>query len=483
MTCRDLQKIHDYLWEIPKTFRRDMQVPARVYADEKLLKDIFRDESLTQLVNLTTLRGIQKYSIVMPDAHEGYGSPIGGVFATDPNEDGIISPGATGYDISCGVRLLTSSLYFDDVKDRLENLGAQLQRDVPSGVGKGGPYKLKDSDLDKVLLKGAEQLVESGYGEKGDLAHQESNGTLEGGDPSLISSHAKNRGRDQLGTIGAGNHFIEVQRVDEIYDEEVAKAFGLAHNQVCIMIHTGSRGFGHQVATDYITLMMRAMPRYEIKLPDRELACAPFTSPEGQRYFKAMKCGANFAMANRQMITHLIRGAWNRVFGDAGGRLTVFYDVVHNLVKLETHEVEEGKPVRELVVHRKGATRSFGPGHPDLPDAYRAIGQPVLIPGSMGTSSHVLVGSEKGMRETFGSSCHGAGRTMSRHAALKVVRGEKLKEELESQGIVVRGGSWRGLAEEAPVAYKNVDNVVDVVHNAGIAKKVARLKPLAVVKG
>ena len=483
MTFNDLKKIHDYLWEIPKSFRKDMQVPARIYADKKMLKDIFRDESMAQLVNMTTLPGIRKYAIVMPDVHEGYGAPIGGVFATDPEEDGIISPGACGYDISCGVRLLKSNLSVEDVKNKLEDFATQLQRDVPSGVGRGGPLRLKDPDLDKVLLGGAQQLVESGYGEQDDLGHQESNGVLEGGDPSLISSHAKNRGRDQLGTLGAGNHFVEVQRVDEIYDLEVAKSFGLSKDQVCIMVHTGSRGFGHQVATDYIRLMMQVMPKYGIKLPDRELACAPFNSPEGQRYFKAMKCGANFAMANRQMITHFVRGAWKKVMGENGGSLSVLYDVVHNLVKLEEYEIEEGKKPVRLVVHRKGATRSFGPNHPEVPEAYREVGQPVLIPGSMGTSSHVLVGSEQGMKEAFGSSCHGAGRTMSRHAALKVVRGETLKKDLEAQGIVVRGGSWRGLAEEAPIAYKDVDSVVNVVHNAGIAKKVARLKPLAVVKG
>lgn len=483
MKKEDVVKLHDYLWEIPRSFRKDMRVPARMYADATMLPDIFRDESITQLVNLTTLRGIRKYSIVMPDVHEGYGSPIGGVFATDPEQDGVISPGACGYDISCGVRLLKSDLEFDAIKDRLENLGIQLQRDVPSGVGRGGPVKLKDTDLDKVLLDGARRLVGEGYGTEDDLARQESNGRLEGGDPSLISSHAKNRGRDQLGTIGAGNHFVEVQRVDEVYDEGIAKEFGISREQVCIMVHTGSRGFGHQVATDYIRLMMHAMPKYGISLPDRELACAPFNSPEGQKYFKAMKCGANFAMANRQLITHFVRGAWKTVLGEAGGALTVLYDVVHNLVKLEEHEVEEGKGLMRLVVHRKGATRSFGPGHSEVPEAYRTVGQPVLIPGSMGTSSYVLVGSDKGMKETFGSSCHGAGRRMSRHAALRAVKGEELKRDLEAKGIVVRGGSWRGLAEEAPIAYKDVDRVVDVVDRAGIAKKVARLRPIVVIKG
>lgn len=482
MELKDLKKIHTYLWEVPTTFRKDMRVPARIYADEKIIEDTFRDESLTQLINLTTLPGIRKYAIAMPDVHEGYGSPIGGVFATDPEEGGIISPGACGYDISCGVRLLTSSLWTKDIQNKLEDLADQLQRDVPSGVGRGGPVRLKDPDLDKVLLGGARRLVESGFGERDDLEHQESNGALEGGDPELISSHAKNRGRDQLGTLGAGNHFVEVQRVDEIYDEEAANVFRLSQDQVCIMIHTGSRGFGHQVATDYIRLMMKVMPKYKIKLPDPELASAPFNSKEGQQYFKAMKCGANFSMANRQMLTYFIRRAWEKIFGSDGGKLSVFYDVVHNIVTLEEYEIEEVRGPIKLVVHRKGATRSFGPNHPEVPTIYRSVGQPVLIPGSMGTASHVLVGSEKSMKETFGSSCHGAGRTMSRHAALKAVRGEKLKQELEAQGIRVRSGSWRGLAEEAPIAYKDVDNVVEVVHQAGIAKKVARLVPLAVIK-
>ncbi len=482
MQKNELKKIHDYLWEIPKSFRKDMQVPARIYADEKLLDEMLRDKSLEQIVNVATLRGIQKYAFAMPDAHEGYGFPVGGVAATKL-PDGIISPGGIGYDINCGVRVLKSALTYNDIRPYLEKLGDALQQSVPSGVGQGGPLKLDEKSLDKVLLDGAKELLRSGYGEPDDIAHTESNGNLEGGDPERVSSHAKNRGKDQLGTLGAGNHFVEVQRVETIYDRGVAEAFGLFENQVVIMIHTGSRGFGHQVATDYIRIMMHAMPKYDIRLPDRELACAPFNSKEGQNYFKAMTCGANFAWANRQMITHFIRGAWKKVLGEKGGTISVLYDVAHNLAKIEEHEIESGKPLVRVCVHRKGATRAFGPGNPEVLEAYRAVGQPVLIPGSMGTSSYILVGSKAGMQETFGTVCHGAGRRMSRHAALKVVRGEVLKLELEEKGIVVRGGSWRGLAEEAPLAYKDVDRVVDIVEKAKIAKKVARLVPLAVVKG
>jgi len=483
MRKEDLVKINDYLWEIPGSFRKDMLVPARIYADEGLLEEIFRDKSLDQIVNVATLRGIQKYALAMPDAHEGYGFPVGGVAATKL-PDGVISPGGIGYDINCGVRVLKSKLSFSEIRPYLEEVGNELQKSVPSGVGQGGPLTFNNKSLDQVLRGGAKYLIEAaGYGESDDAVHIEANGALEGGDPALVSSHAKNRGRDQLGTIGAGNHFVEVQRVETIYDKGVADVFGLFENQIAVMVHTGSRGFGHQVATDYIRVMMKEMPTYGIRIPDRELACAPFNSPEGQKYFKAMTCAANFAWANRQMITHFIRGAWGRVFGKDGGTLHVFYDVAHNLAKIEEHEVETGKPPVSVCVHRKGATRAFGPGHPEVLEAYRNVGQPVLIPGSMGTSSHILAGALPGMKETFGTVCHGAGRRMSRHAAARAIRGEDLKRDLEAKGIVVRGGSWRGLAEEAPLAYKDVDRVVDVVDRAGIAKKVARLKPLVVVKG
>lgn len=466
MKIEDFKKISDLIWEIPQSFRKDMRVPSRVYASEKMLQAIFRDRSLNQLVNIATLPGIQKYALAMPDVHEGYGAPIGGVFGI-LHPEGIISPGAIGYDINCGVRVLKSDKTFEETRNHLEKLADEINKEVPFGVGRSGRFKLSDKDLNQVLVKGVGRLIENGYGKEEDLKFIESQGELKTADSSKVSSHAKNRGRDQLGTMGAGNHFVEAERVDEIFDEKAAKVLGLFKNQILIQIHTGSRGLGHQVATDYIKIMLRAMPKYGIHLPDRELAGNPFSSKEGQNYFQAMSCAANFAWANRQLVTWEVRKAWETVFGK-NNNLKVVYDVAHNLAKIEDHKVNS--EVRKVIVHRKGATRAFP-------------GQPVLIPGSMGTASYILIGQEKAMEETFGSSCHGAGRTMSRHAALRQVKGEQLKKELEAKGIVVRGGSWRGLAEEAPVAYKDVDSVVDVVHQVGIAKKIARLKPVAVIKG
>lgn len=475
MQKTDLKKINDYLWEIPLGFRSDMKVPARIYASEKILEGIFRDRSLEQLLNVAALPGIVDRAIVMPDAHEGYGFPIGGVAAMKI-PDGLISPGGVGYDINCGVRLLRLNLSYRQIKGDLGHLTSQIQCDVPSGVGRGGREIFRGPDMDKIIEGGARRAVELGFGEDDDLKHCESGGFLEGADASKVSGKAKARGADQVGTIGAGNHFIEIQRVETIFDEAAARSFGLSRDGITVMIHTGSRGLGHQIATEYIQLMMRAMIKYKIDLPDRELAAASFNSPEGQDYFSAMKCGANFAWANRQRIAHLVRGSFKEILGD-GAALKIIYDVAHNIAKVEKYDG------RELLVHRKGATRAFGPNHPELPAAYRDLGQPVIIPGSMGTASYVLLGTEQSMKEAFGSSCHGAGRTMSRHAALRKVRGEALKEELESRGIEVRGGSWRGLAEEAPVAYKDIDAVVETVVGAGIARKVARLVPVGVVKG
>jgi tRNA-splicing ligase RtcB (3'-phosphate/5'-hydroxy nucleic acid ligase) len=449
-------KLNDWLWEVPPTGA--MRVPARLYATEKLLEGISHDRSLGQLMNVATLPGIYKYALAMPDAHEGYGFPIGGVAAT-LLPDGVISPGGIGYDINCGVRLLRSTLTFQELKPHLQKLAAALNSAVPSGVGKGGRLKLSNSDLDKVLQSGARWAVENGYGGQDDLNNIESNGSLKEADPSLVSSHAKERGRDQVGTMGAGNHFVEIDRVAEIYDQE----FGLFPDQVLVMIHTGSRGLGHQVATDYIRTMIKALGKYKISLPDSELACAPFSSPEGSDYFQAMSAAANFAWANRQLIAWDVAQAWQRVLGASGGQLSTLYDVAHNIAKVEEHDG------RRVLVHRKGATRAFP-------------GQPVIIPGSMGTASYVLIGPEK-MNEAFGSTCHGAGRRLSRHAALKEVDGRELLASLEAQGIAVQTGSLRGLAEEAPRAYKDVDEVVDVVERAGLAGKVARLVPLAVVKG
>lgn len=457
-----------------------MRVSARVYATEKMLEDILSDRSLNQLVNVATLPGIQKYAIAMPDIHEGYGFPIGGVAAMDL-EGGVISPGGIGYDINCGVRLLKSQMHFKDVEPYLERLARQLYQEIPSGVGRGGRLRLNMQELDEVLKNGARWAVGRGYGEKGDAHFLESFGSLEDADPGNVSSHAKERGRDQLGTMGAGNHFVEVDRIEEIFDEKVAKAFGLFKGQVVVLIHTGSRGLGHQVATDHIRIMLGAMSKYDISLPDRELACAPFSSPEGQAYFSAMAAAANFAWANRQMISHEVRKVWADILGDAGGNLSVLYDVAHNIAKIEEHFID-GKH-KKVIMHRKGATRAFGPGHGDIVEEYREVGQPVLIPGSMGSESFVLAGTSESMKEAFGSSCHGAGRLMSRHQAKAEISGSELRQELEQEGIHIQTGSISGLAEEAPLAYKDVREVVDVVHGAGIAKKIARLKPVSVIKG
>jgi len=457
-----------------------MRVPARIYASEELLEQILHDRSLEQLINVATLPGIQQAAIVMPDVHEGYGFPIGGIAAMDIDE-GVISPGGIGYDINCGVRLLVSELRLDEVQPRLEQLAKAIYKAVPSGVGRGGQFKLSVRELDRVLERGVQWALAEGYAEEEDLDFIESRGSLADADADAVSREAKERGRDQLGTMGAGNHFVEVDYVDKIFDDSIAQVLGLSRHQVVVLIHTGSRGLGHQVATDYIRVMLSVLSRYGIQLPDRELACAPFRSQEGQRYFRAMCAAANFAWTNRQLITWEIRQAWKEVFGAAGGRLRVLYDVAHNIAKVEQHTINGES--RRVLVHRKGATRAFPPGHPETPAVYRHVGQPVLIPGSMGTASYVLVGAQGSMEQTFGSTCHGAGRQMSRHAAKRQVNADELRRELRQRGIVVQAGSVRGLVEEAPVAYKDVDTVVRVVHTAGIARMVVRLRPIAVIKG
>ena len=475
----DIRKIEDYLWEIPKSFRNNMQVPAWILANEVLLDDIMEDRSLNQLVNVACLPGIKKASLVMPDVHEGYGFPIGGVAATSyPN--GAISPGGIGYDINCGVRLLVSQLHIEDIKDQLENLVNELNREIPTGLGKGGKIRLTQKEIDNVLAIGAEWAVEHGYGTLEDLEYIESKGKLADAVPKAVSAMAKNRGHDQLGTIGSGNHFVEVSYVSEVFDDSIAKTYGLKKGQVTVMIHTGSRGLGHQVATDYIRLMMTVMAKYGIKMPDRELACVPFDSPEGQDYFKAMCAAANYAWCNRQLITWEARNAWATIFGRKNSSLKLVYDVAHNIAKIETHSID--KELQKVIVHRKGATRAFGPGFDELPQHYLEIGQPVIIPGSMGTFSYVLAGTSKSHELTFGSCCHGAGRNLSRTAAKKVVNAPILKKELQEIGILVEG-SYRGIAEEAPIAYKDIELVVDTVTSSGIAKKVAKLRPAAVIKG
>ncbi len=482
MKRSDFKQITPYVHEIPATFRADMRVPARFYADGELLEAALGDKSLDQLVNTATLPGIVKYALAMPDIHQGYGFPIGGVIATEL-PDGVISPGGVGYDINCGVRLLATHLHRDDVAPHLDRLASALQVNCPSGVGRGGSVRLKRQDLDRLMEQGADWALKNGYATKMDLERTEENGRLPHADASKVSERAKKRGLDQIGTLGAGNHFIEVDVVDEIFYDEAAQRMGLFPGQIVVQIHCGSRGFGHQICTDYVKRFQKSVHQYGIKLPDRELVCAPLSSPEGQDYQAAMHAAANYAFVNRQVLTHLIRQSFAQVLVGTGLRDTVYqiYDIAHNMAKIEEHEVDGRK--RKLCVHRKGATRAFGPGSAVLPDAYRDIGQPVLVPGSMGTASWVLVGTEKSMAQSFGSTCHGAGRTMSRSQAKRTIRGDELREELEAEGIHVRAGSLPGLAEEAPSAYKDVDKVIEVVHGAGIARKVARIVPVAVVKG
>jgi len=479
---QDLQQINRFEWEIPKSYREDMRVPVRIFATRQLLEQIKDDKSLEQATNAATLPGLVGRVVVMPDVHQGYGFPIGGVAATRLPH-GVISPGAIGYDINCGVRLLASQIEFEAVKKDLSDLADSLNRLCPSGVGKKGHLRLKIGELEKVCKDGSRWTLQHGYATEADLRRTEENGCLEGGDPTKISKRAKERGRPQLGTLGAGNHFIEVDVVDQIFHQDAAQVMGLIEGYLVVMIHCGSRGFGHQICTDYVREFQAAVKRYGIRLPDRELVCSPLDSPEGQAYLGSMRGAANYAFANRQVLAHFARQAFEETLAGKvpNWHLHQVYDIAHNMGKIETHEVD-GKPI-EVCIHRKGATRAFGPGFQGLPQEYRSIGQPVLVPGSMGTASWVLVGTAESMKRSFGSSCHGAGRTMSRSKAKKMVWGEDLRKELQAQGIHIRAGSMAGLAEEAPQAYKDVDAVVETVAGAGIARKVARLRPVAVIKG
>ncbi|MGC9335854.1 MAG: RtcB family protein [Anaerolineae bacterium] len=479
----DLTRVSEYAWEIPKSYRSDMNVPARIYTSEELLDMVFRDQTMEQLVNTAAMPGVVKRVMVMPDAHQGYGPPIGGVVPMR-YPDGVISPGAVGYDINCGVRLMASELLAEEVKDAVDDLITALYHNVPSGVGKGGgARRVSPGEMDQVLVKGAAWAVKAGYGRPEDLERLEEGGAMDGADPSAVSHRAKQRGGPQLGTLGSGNHFIEIQRVETLYDQDVARAFGLFEGQMVVLIHSGSRGLGHQVCSEYVKSLQSAVQKYNIQLPDRQLVCAPLDSPEGKRYFGAMAAAANYAWANRQAMAHLARQAFEQVLAGRVRRfdLHTVYDVCHNIAKIEEHVVDGKK--QKLCVHRKGATRAFGPGHPAVSRPYRDVGQPVFVPGSMGTASYVLVGTHEGMEETFGTTCHGAGRTMSRTAAKKQIHGGTLRDELEARGIHVRAGSMAGLAEEAPSAYKDVEAVIEVVHGARLARKVARLRPMAVMKG
>jgi tRNA-splicing ligase RtcB len=481
MDLQKLRRIDDTRIEVPLDYKQGMRVKGIIYVDEILEKEL-EPQSIDQVANVATLPGIIKSSMAMPDVHTGYGFTIGGVAAFDLKK-GIVSPGGVGYDINCGVRLLRSNLNKEEVSPKIKDLVSVLYNEIPSGVGSKGKIRLGPEDQRNLLLKGARWAVEQGFGDAGDLEKIESGGCIDGADPSIISQKAYERGRAQQGTLGSGNHFLEVQYVDDIYDERAANSLGLFKNQITVMIHTGSRGFGHQVCTDFLVVMERAANKYKIELFDKELACAPFESPEAQDYLAAMRAAANYAWANRQCIMHWTIEAFLKELNVSPRKLgmSLVYDVAHNIAKVEEHEVNGRK--MKLVVHRKGATRAFPPGHPELPEIYRPIGQPVLIPGDMGRASFVLLGTEKAMQDTFGSTCHGAGRIMSRHQAIRKAKGRAIWREMEDKGIIVRAAGRETLAEEMSDAYKDISNVVDVVHNAGISKKVARLRPIGVIKG
>ncbi|SPF48453.1 tRNA-splicing ligase RtcB [Candidatus Sulfopaludibacter sp. SbA4] len=474
-----IEALDAYRYRIPRDESRGMRTDVIVYASEALMEHIRKDLSLEQAMNVATLPGIVGSSLAMPDIHQGYGFPIGGVAAMD-YEHGVVSPGGVGFDINCGVRLVRTTLAEGDVRPRLGELIDQIFRDVPCGAGGSGFVKIGARDLEHVLVEGAGWMVKNGYGEERDAEFAEAGGALEGADASAVSERARERGLPQLGTLGSGNHFLEVQYVEEVHDETAARAYGLAAGQVVVLIHSGSRGLGHQVCTDYVSTMNKSLAKYQISLPDRQLACGPIRSEEGRQYLAAMCAAANFAWANRQAIMHFLRGAFRRIFGD-GARLALIYDVCHNIAKRERYEVEGRK--REVLVHRKGATRAFPPGHREIPADYRAVGQPVFVPGSMGTASWVLAGSEGAMRETFGSVCHGAGRLMSRTAVRKGRDAREEQRKLQDRGILVRSETRDGILEELPEAYKNVDEVIEVVDQAGLARKVARLRPMGVIKG
>ena len=479
----EIRKISDYIWEIPATEKEGMLVPARIYATEKLLGEMDKGV-FEQVTNVACLPGIQKYSYCMPDGHWGYGFPIGGVAAFS-REDGVISPGGIGFDINCGMRLIRTDLTVSEVKPRIRELVDILFKTVPAGVGSKGLVKLSVEEFKRVMIHGVEWCIEKGYGWEHDKERIEEHGCMPGADPSKVSEKAISRGISQLGTLGSGNHYLEIQvaQTEKIFDKNVAKAFGIFENQILVMVHCGSRGFGHQVATDYLRVFDTAMKKYGIVVRDRELACAPFNSPEGQDYYKAMACAANVAFPNRQVIVHRVREGFSEVFGKEPEELgmDIIYDVAHNVAKIETHEVDGEE--KELLVHRKGSTRCFGPGRKEIPEIYRKIGQPVIVGGSMETGSYLLVGTEKAMKETFGSTMHGSGRTMSRTAAKKKVIGAELKKEMERAGIIVRAVSMAGLAEEAGFAYKDISEVVDTMEMAGISRKVVGLRPIGNIKG
>ncbi len=478
-----LQQVDECCWRIPKSYKEGMRVEGRIFADDRLVAQVREDQSPEQVANVAYLPGIQMASMAMPDIHWGYGFCIGGVCATDPDEGGVISPGGVGYDINCGVRLVRSNLHIDEVRPRIQRLVEALFRRIPAGVGTGGPYLYAGKELQQLLGDGCRFLEKQGLATANDIEHTEAGGGLADARPDLVSAKALQRGGDQCGTLGSGNHFLEVQVVDEIFDEEAARVMGLEADKVCVMIHSGSRGLGYQVCDDALRDLRGVPARYGIQIPDRQLACAPVESPEGQAYLGAMRAAANYAWANRQLLMWQTRECLAEFFGRPWEslQLGLVYDVAHNIAKMERHTID-GKE-KTVCVHRKGATRAFPAGHPEVPSQYRQIGQPVIIPGDMGRASWVLVGQPGSMERSFGTSCHGAGRVMSRTAAIQNAKGRRIDRELAEQGVIARARSWQGLAEEQPAAYKDVSWVVDVVHRAGLARKVARMRPVGVVKG
>ncbi len=478
-----LEKISDYKFRIPKSYKPGMRTDGIIYADEKMISQIKHDRAPEQVANVAFLPGIVGNSLAMPDIHWGYGFAIGGVAATDPETGGVISPGGVGFDINCGVRLLKTNLTLEDVKDKINPIVNSFYQNIPSGVGSKGEIKVSYQEEKRLLLKGAEWAVDRGLGVKADLERCEEYGAIEGADPDAVSDRAYERGKPQAGTLGSGNHFIELQVIDDIFDRVVAEKLGLTIGQITVMIHSGSRGFGYQVCDDYVRVMGKCLSNYGINVPDRQLACAPVDSPEAKQYIGAMRAAANYAWANRQVLMHLARESLAKVFSKSWQSLgmDLIYDVAHNIAKIETHTVDGKK--KSLCIHRKGATRAFGPGHPELPKCYHETGQPVIIPGDMGTASYLLVGTKQAEQESFASTCHGAGRVKSRHEALKTISFDNLIKELRDKGIEVRATGKRTIVEEAPAAYKNIDDVINVVHNAGLSKKVCRLRPLCVVKG
>ncbi|MBU0710194.1 MAG: RtcB family protein [Candidatus Omnitrophica bacterium] len=478
-----IEKIDDFHWRIPKTYKPGMRVPGIIIADEKLLKDIRHDKAAEQVANVAFLPGIVGASLAMPDIHWGYGFSIGGVAATDVEAGGVISPGGVGFDINCGVRMLKTNFQYEEVKDRIKDLVYALFSGIPSGLGSKGDIRVSTREEKEIFLKGSKWAVQKGFGIEEDLECTEENGAIQGADPGAVSDRAYERGKAQSGTLGSGNHFVEVQVIDQLYDRDCCDQFGLNLGQITVMIHSGSRGLGYQVCDDYTRSMIRCLEKYKIDVPDRQLACAPVNSTEGSAYLSAMRCAANYAWANRQCLMHLTRGVFEKVFSMSWQKIgmSLIYDVAHNIAKIEKHKV--GGIEKKLCVHRKGATRAFGPGHPALPQKYSKTGQPVIIPGDMGRNSYLLVGTEKAMEETFGSTCHGAGRLKSRSAALKSIRLDDLLKKLEAKGIVVKASGRGTIIEEAPEVYKDVNDVVDVVHKVGISKRVCRMRPLGVIKG